>query len=179
MGPFEENHEKIFKKSKARFLKKGSSDFFAFHHHKLKKAQTSKPYIWFWWVRSKVLKYFGGGVCFIKYALFLGGGGQGLIYILTSAMIVHLISTMSVVWRKGPREKRRPKSGRTLVTHGRISSPFRFLAIFCKIGVFEYTPAPKKIYIFDRTYWSHILGFKIGPSQGYNWLKTKNSDGPF
>ena len=122
----------------------------------------------------------GRGVLHQICPFFFGVGGvQGLIYILTSAMIVHLISTMSVVWRKGPREKRRPKSGRTLVTHGRISSPFRFLAIFCKIGVFEYTPAPKKIYIFDRTYWSHILGFKIGASQGYNWLKTKNSDGPF
>ena len=163
-----------------QFLKKGSSDFFAFHHHKLKKAQTSKPYIWFWWVRSKVLKYFGGGVCFIKYALFFGGGGvQGLIYILTSAMIVHLISTMSVVWRKGPREKRRPKSGRTLVTHGRISGPFWFSTIFCKISVFEHTPPLKKINIFDRTHWSRILGFKIGAPQGSNWLKTKKSDGPF
>ena len=94
-------------------------------------------------------------------------------------MIVHLISTMSVVWRKGPREKRRPKSGRTLVTHGRISSPFWFSTIFCKISVFEHTPPLKKINIFDRTHWSRILGFKIGASQGSNWLKTKKSDGPF
>ena len=94
-------------------------------------------------------------------------------------MIVHLISTMSVVWRKGPREKRRPKSGRTLVTHGRISGPFWFSTIFCKISVFEHTPPLKKINIFDRTHWSRILGFKIGASQGSNWLKTKKSDGPF
>ena len=121
-----------------------------------------------WGVLHPICPFFGGR-----------GGVKVLRYILTWAMIVHLISTMSVVWRNGPREKRRPKSGRTLVTHGRIPNPFRSSAIICKISFFEHTPPLKKIIISDRTYWSHILGFKIGASQGYNWLKTKNSDGPF
>ena len=38
---------------------------------------------------------------------------------------------------------------------------------------------PKDIYIFDRTYWSHILEFNIGASLNYDWLTTKKSDGPF
>ena len=125
-------------------------------------------------------KIFRGRGVFHQMCPFVWGGGvKGLRFVLTWTMIVHLISTMSVVWRKGPREKRRPKSGRTLVTHGRISGPFWFSTIFCKISVFEHTPPLKKINIFDRTHWSRILGFKIGAPQGSNWLKTKKSDGPF
>ena len=41
------------------------------------------------------------------------------------------------------------------------------------------TPPLKKNFISNRTYWSHILDFKIGAFQGYDWLKTKKSDGPF
>ena len=41
------------------------------------------------------------------------------------------------------------------------------------------TPPLKKLKIFDQTHWSYILGFTIGSSQGYDWLTTKTSDGPF
>ena len=41
------------------------------------------------------------------------------------------------------------------------------------------TPPLKKNFISNRTNWSHILDFKIGAFQGYDWLKTKKSDGPF
>ena len=112
-------------------------------------------------------------------APFFWGGGEGLRYIWTSGMIVHLISTMSVIWRRGPREKRRSKSSCIFVTNERISNPFWSLAIICNISVFEHTAPLKKINISHWTYWSHILGFKIGASLGYKWLKTKNSDGPF
>ena len=40
------------------------------------------------------------------------------------------------------------------------------------------TSPPKEIYIFDRTYWSQILGFNIEASLSFDWL-TKNTVGSF
>ena len=127
-GPFWRKSWEDFQKIKGSISKKGLIRFFCFSSSQAQEGPNFKA--WYMVLMGPVesVKIFRGrGVLHQICPFFWGGGGvQGLIYILTSAMIVHLISTMSVVWRKGPREKRRPKSGRTLVTHGRISSPFWF-----------------------------------------------------
>ena len=160
------------------FQKKGSSDFFGFNHFELREAQILKPDMGFQWVRSKVIKYFRGGVCFIKHTLFFWGGG-GAQTDWSFSYDFSQISMTSVVWRRGRRKKRRPDSGRNSVIHGRISSPIRSSAIITENSVFEHTHPLKKINIFDRTHWSHILGFKIWASLSHDWSKTKRSDGPF
>ena len=122
-------------------------------------------------------KIFQGRGVFHQTHPFFWGGGVPTVLIFKNDF--SQISMTSGVWRRGRREKRRPDSGCNSVIHGRISSPIRSSVIIKKNSVFEHTPPPKEIYIFDRTYWNHILGFNIWASLSFDGLTTKKSDGPF
>ena len=48
-----------------------------------------------------------------------------------------------------------------------------------KVCLMKHTPPLKYFITFARTYWNHILGFRVWAFLSSKWLKSKKSDEPF